>query len=196
MATVGVERDDEPSVDAGFDAAERDAAPTLEASATQDSALVDASESVEDATSAAQDDAAPAPCLYFPDVIGPFQDSGVTSVDGGLITASLDQALSCPTPQGNVVSYRRNDGKPLVEAHHAYVWLFPSGGGGSLTAYSADNACEQPLLPFDYWIFVNAFPPVCKMVTFGQPFSVLRVTNVQAPTPFPQGFSLCEPPCP
>jgi hypothetical protein len=194
VATVGVEQGDEP-VDAGSDAADRDATTAPEASAANDGAAQDASEPAEAASLNGQDDAA-TPCLYFPDVIGPFHESGVTSVDSGVITASLDQALSCPSPQANAVSYRRNDGRPLVEAHHAYVWVWPTGGGGSLSAYAADNACEQPLLPFGYWIFVKDFPPSCGMITFGQPFDVLRLTNVQAPTPFPHGFSLCEPPCP
>jgi len=77
------------------------------------------------------------------------------------------------------------------------VWRWPTGGGATVTAYAANDWCETPALPFDYWFFVKDFPPSCKPIQVGTPLQVLRLAaNMQAPTPFPQGFSLCEAPCP
>lgn len=197
VATVGREVGDDADDDAAHsEPPGPDATTLVEAGSILDGAAPDASDPVDASETGAPIETMRERCLYFPDVIGPFHESGITSVDGGVITASLDQALSCPMAEPTAVTYRRNDGRPLVDANRVYAWVWPSGGGGSMTAYAADNLCEQPLLPFDYWILVKDFPPSCKTATFGTAFHVLRVTNVQSPTPFPQGFSLCEPPCP
>src|SRR5688572_15018456 len=148
VAVVGEEPSD-ASVDAAASApAAKDAATIIESGVIQDSTTTDTSQPVEADDADAQSHAAPAPCLHFPDIIGPFQESGVTSVDGGVITVSLDQALDCAAPNAEAFSYRRNDGRPLLEPNHAYVWRWPTGGGATVTAYAANDWCETPALPF------------------------------------------------
>jgi hypothetical protein len=137
------------------------------------------------------------PCVLLPDVVNAHaRDTAILTVDTGVVTGKLDQALGCSSVMANAVTYTRNDGAPLVRAGQAYMASWAAGPGGSATAFALNTTCEQPLfgnLATWYYIFLT---PMCGPLTVVNVDSTLVRLVLSNPSPFPEGLKLCRATCP
>jgi hypothetical protein len=197
IATVGVEQETVGSTDAALlDAGEMPVLPEADAAATEaHDAHVDAGGSTVDAAppDVITVDRSPKNCIVLPDLMDA-SDGGtgpIRSVEDGVVWARFDKELGCPNV-GNVITYGRVDGKPLILAGVSAAISWPASDRmGPSTLHPTNGPCDPfgifPLVSVVFAGFTGCHPTV-------QPAQYLRA-QLAFPSVHPFGLTLCENAC-